>query len=274
MTPSPATVDRLDTPALVVDLDALDANIGAIAATCARQRVHWRPHVKSHACPQLAHRLIAAGAVGVTCAKLGEAEIMAAAGVGGILIANQIVGARKIERLVALARRSEPIVTLDDIANAQALAQAAREAGVRFGVVVEVDIGMRRAGLAACASAVAFAREVAALDGLSFEGFEGWEGQTSAIADPLAKRAAVDAAVGLIVETARQARAAGLAVRIVSCGGTATFPQTGGIEGVTEVQAGGAVFGDRRCREVSRLDMRCALTLVATVTTPKMTGRH
>ena len=256
----------LDTPALVVDLNALEANIATIASTCRSQGVRWRPHVKSHAIPDIARRLQAAGANGVTCAKLGEAEIMAAAGLGDILIANQIVGEHKIARLVALGARTDVIVTVDDPANAEAIAQAAHAAGVHIGVVVEVDVGMRRAGLPPGEPAVALAHAIADLPGLRFRGFESWEGHASSIADAHAKREAVACAVGLITETAALARSQGLPAEIVSCGGTATFPQTGGFPGVTEVQVGGGIFGDRRCREISRVDMRCALTLLATVT--------
>ena len=153
-----------------------------------------------------------AGAIGVTCAKLGEAEIMAAGGIGGILVANQIVGPRKVERLVDLARRTDIIVTIDCIGNARAISAAAAAAGVRVGVVIEVDVGMRRAGVAAGAPAVALAQEVARLEGVRFRGFEAWEGHASYITEPDAKRDAVRAAVGLITGTADRARSEGLAV--------------------------------------------------------------
>src|ERR1700704_2868962 len=130
----------LDTPALLVDLDVMEANIARIVATCRAQGVAWRPHSKAHKTPEIAKMQIAAGAIGITCAKLGEAEVMADAGIRDILIANQIVGAPKIARLVELARRSDVIVAVDSAANLSALDQAATAAGVRLRVVIEVDI--------------------------------------------------------------------------------------------------------------------------------------
>src|SRR5882672_12283774 len=107
----------LDTPALLVDLDVMEANIARIVATCGAHGVAWRPHSKAHKTPEIAHMQIAAGAIGVTCAKLGEAEVMAAAGIRDILIANQIVGSIKIGRLVELADRADPIVCVDSLEN-------------------------------------------------------------------------------------------------------------------------------------------------------------
>src|SRR6202163_955456 len=107
----------LDTPALVVDLDAMEANIARIVATCRAHGVAWRPHSKVHKTPEIAKKQIAAGAIGITCAKLGEAEVMAAAGIRDILIANQIVGSLKIARLVQLADHADPIVCVDSVEN-------------------------------------------------------------------------------------------------------------------------------------------------------------
>ena len=116
----------VDTPALLVDLDVLDANIARIAGTCRKHGIAWRPHTKGIKVPAIAHRLLAAGAIGVTCAKLGEAEVMAAAGIGDIMIANQIVGAQKIARLVDLRRRADVIVAVDNPDNVAALASGRR----------------------------------------------------------------------------------------------------------------------------------------------------
>src|SRR5438132_12761427 len=110
-------ISALDTPALLVDLDVMEANMARIVATCRANGVAWRPHTKAHKTPEIAQMQIAAGAIGVTCAKLGEAEVMAAAGIRDILLANQIVGPIKIGRLVALADRADPIVCVDSIEN-------------------------------------------------------------------------------------------------------------------------------------------------------------
>lgn len=138
----------LDTPALLVDLDILERNIARMTRVFREAGVNWRPHTKGQKAPVLAHKLLAAGAIGVTCAKLGEAEVMAAAGVDNILIANQIVGAPKVARLVALAARANVIVAVDSEANLNELDRAARERGIRLAAVVEVNTGMNRSGVA------------------------------------------------------------------------------------------------------------------------------
>jgi D-serine deaminase-like pyridoxal phosphate-dependent protein len=256
----------LDTPALLVDMDALDTNIARIAATCRANDVQWRPHVKGQKVPQLAHRQIAAGAIGVTCAKLGEAEVMADAGIRDILIANQIVGASKIDRLVTLAQRADVVVTVDDAGNLDAISAAAIARGVSPRVLIEVDIGMRRAGVPPGEDAVALALRAMECGGVRFAGFEGWEGHTASMPDPSAKREAVTRAVSLLTDTAAMCRSRGVAVDIVSCGGTGTYEITSTLPGVTEIQAGGAIFGDVQCRDTFRLDLLPALTVLATVT--------
>ena len=147
----------LDTPALLVDLDVMETNIARIIATCRAHGVAWRPHSKAHKTPEIAHREIAAGAIGITCAKLGEAEVMAAAGIRDILIANQIVGPIKIGRLVRLAEHADPIVCVDSIENLFELDEAFGNAGKRLRVAIEVNIGMNRAGIEPGLSVAAFA---------------------------------------------------------------------------------------------------------------------
>ena len=155
-----------DTPALLVDLDALEANIATIAEACRRHGINWRPHTKGIKVPQIARKLIDAGAIGLTCAKLGEAEVMGAAGFSDILIANQIVGPQKIARLVALRRSCDVIVAVDHRDNVLAIAEAARAAGVVIRLVIEVDMGMRRAGVEPGEACVALAKFIAAQEGV------------------------------------------------------------------------------------------------------------
>ena len=259
-------VAELDTPALLVDLDVLDANIATIAGACARRGVGWRPHIKGQKVPEIVRREIKAGAIGITCAKLGEAEVMAAAGFGNILIANQIVGAAKIARLVDLARRVRVIVAVDDAGNVAALGAAAAAKRVTLRVVIEVDIGMKRAGVLPGAPALALAKSIAATRGLCFEGLMAWEAHAVRVADPAEKKRTVEEAVGALIATAEVIRAAGLPVKIVSCGGTGTFPLTLAIRGVTEIQAGGGVLSDVCYRKHFHIDLPYALKVLATVT--------
>jgi D-serine deaminase-like pyridoxal phosphate-dependent protein len=140
--------EALDTPVLMVELDILERNIKKMARIITQEAgVQWRPHTKGMKTPALAHMLLDAGAHGVTCAKLGEAEVMAAAGIRDILIANQIVGRQKIARLVNLRRHTDVIVAVDNEDNIAEIDRAAVEKGVRQRVVIEVDTGMNRAGV-------------------------------------------------------------------------------------------------------------------------------
>ncbi len=259
-------VSAVDTPALVVDLDVLDANIERIARACRGGGVAWRPHIKGIKVPQIAHRCIDAGAIGVTCAKVGEAEVFAAAGITDILIANQVVGAAKLARLVALRRTADVIVAVDAVEHVTALGAAAREAGVVLRVVVEVDLGLGRAGLAPGPGVVALARSVADEPGLRFAGVMGWEARTTAIADPDEKGRAVQRAISGIVSSAEACRVDGLDVDIMSCGGTGTYPFAARVPGVTEIQAGGGVLSDLRYRTQFHIDHPYALTVRSTVT--------
>jgi D-serine deaminase-like pyridoxal phosphate-dependent protein len=256
----------LDTPALLVDLDVMEANIARIVAACRACGVAWRPHSKAHKTPEIAKMQIAAGANGVTCAKLGEAEVMAAAGIRDILIANQIVGSIKIGRLLELADRADPIVCVDSIDNLNELDAAFSNAGKRLSVAIEVNIGMNRAGVEPGAPVVAFADEIARRPGLRFVGVAGWESHATTIADPAEKERTVRDAVSALTASARACTAAGHRVAVVSCGGTGTFPYCAQQPGVTEVQVGGAIFSDIHYLTHYHVDFAPALTVLTTVT--------
>jgi D-serine deaminase-like pyridoxal phosphate-dependent protein len=259
------TVEDLDTPALLVDLEALDGNIAFMATYLRDRGVAWRPHAKAHKSPAIAHREIAAGAIGITCAKLGEAEVYVASGIRDILIANQIVGPIKTRRLAALAREAEIMVAVDHIDQVIAIDAAARESGSRPRVVLEVDSGMNRAGVAPGAAALELARRVSALDHLRFEGLMTWEGHAMAIADPEARVNEIRNAIGRVTETVEAIRTDGIPVNIVSSGGTGTFLTTGELSGITEVQAGGGIFGDAVYRGLG-VPVQPALSIMVTVT--------
>lgn len=255
----------LDTPALLVDVDMLDANIRRIAEACRRNNLRWRPHMKGQKVVEIVRREIAAGAVGITCAKLGEAEVMAEAGIDDILIANQIVGALKIARLIQLACRARVTVAVDHPDNVAALGEAARNGGVTVPVVIEVDIGMKRAGALPGEPAVALAQRIAATPGLRFDGVMAWEGHAARIADLDEKRRAIVQAVGALIATANAIRGVGIPVGIVSCSGTGTYAIATRIKGVTEIQAGGGVFSDICYRKLFNVDHPYALTVMSTV---------
>jgi D-serine deaminase-like pyridoxal phosphate-dependent protein len=260
-------IAELETPVLLVDLEAFERNVARMRQVIIGDAgIGWRPHTKGIKTPALAHKLLQAGAHGITCAKLGEAEVMAAAGVRDILIANQVVGASKVARLARLVRHADVIVAVDDPEQVAALDGAARDAGTRIRVVVEVNIAMDRAGVEPGAPAVALAQRVAACPGLRFAGLMGWEGgRLAGIKDAVEKRRAIETAVGKLTESADRCRDAGLRVDIVSCGGTGTYWISAKLAGVTEVQAGGGVFGDAHYRTNYGVDHECALTILTTV---------
>lgn len=239
-----STLADLQTPFLWVDLDRMEANVAQVAGFLADAGVAWRPHIKGLRAPGVALRLLESGAIGATCATVGEAELMAEAGVRDLLIANQVVGARKYARVAALRSIADVKVAVDSDDTLHDLGRAALAAGEDIGVVVELDTGMRRAGILPGAPAVELARRVAGTRGLRLSGVMTWEGHTTNIDDPELKRAEIERSVGLLVETAGLMREAGCPPEIVSCGGSGTYRVSARVAGVTEIQAGGAVFAD------------------------------
>ena len=165
----------LDTPALLLDLDAVDANIAQLANWFRDKSCQLRPHAKTHKLPLIAQKQIAAGAIGITCAKLSEAEAFFRHGIRDILVANEIVGARKIERLMEVCRLGNLIICVDDVGNARAISAAAQQRGVVIAVLVEVDTGLGRCGVKPGSPTVEFVRTVAGLAGLRFCGLMGYE---------------------------------------------------------------------------------------------------
>jgi D-serine deaminase-like pyridoxal phosphate-dependent protein len=235
---------ELETPVLWVDLDIMESNIAFIAQKMSQAGVAWRPHTKGIKIPAVAHKLLAAGASGITCGKLSEAETMAAAGIKDILIGNQVVGKKKIQRLAALSRRTNVIAAVDDLENARQISSIAEEAGIKVHVVVELNIGMDRAGVSPGQDTLELVQQLLTLPGIIFEGLMGWEGHVVSIDDPEEKQAAGLKAMQRLVSSAELLRDAGIPVNIVTCGGSGSYTISASYPGVTEIQAGGAIFGD------------------------------
>jgi len=262
---------EIDTPALLVDLDIMERNIKTMADAFRGMSAGLRPHTKTHKTPIIAHKQIAAGAIGVTCAKLGEAEVMAEAGIRNILIANQVVGEPKVTRLVNLARHSKVIVAVDDPANVRHLAEASRRKGVKLNILVEVNVGNNRCGVEPGEPAVALARQVAEEASLNLRGLMGYEGFCQSIPRLEERRAKAEAAMCKLVTSRDMLLDAGMDVEIVSGGGTGTHMITGNYPGVTEVEAGSYVFMDAKYCTIEGLEMfGKALTVLSTVlSTPR-----
>lgn len=263
--------DALDTPALLIDLDEMERNIATMAnffkgLANDGSPVRLRPHTKTHKCPVLAHKQIEAGGTrGITCAKLGEAEIMFGGGIrSGILIANQVVGATKIRRLIALARQAEIMVCVDDESNVEALSSAAQAGRTTLGILVEFNVGLNRCGVRSSDEAVRLAHKTADSPGLTFMGLQGFEGHLLAVPGFDARRRSVEEAMAPMLEARRAIEASGLEVKSVNGGGTGTYNITSRIDGMTEIQAGTYIFHDASYKERVP-DFNPALTLLSTV---------
>ena len=238
-------VDELETPALILDLAVATANAALMGERMRQLPAALRPHVKAHKSVELARLQLGHGAIGVTTATVAEAEAMLDAGVPDVLIANEVVGAAAIERLVTGARAGDVTTAVDDVGTLREIAARAHAAGVTIGVVVEVDVGMGRGGARDVAGACEVGRAAAELEGVRLRGLLGYEGHCTSEPDRATREREVDTAMGRLLEVASVFRAEGLPVDVVSAGATGTYDLTGAIEGVTEVQAGSYILMDR-----------------------------
>lgn len=238
------TLAEVDTPALLLDLDAFERNLDRMDATLAGTRVRVRPHAKSHKCPEIALRQMAHGAVGVCCQKVSEAEAMVEGGVMNVMVSNEVVGASKLARLAALARRARVSVCVDDAQNVADLDAAARAAGVKLDVLVEVNVGADRCGVEPGAPVVALARAIAASKNLRFAGLHAYQGAAQHVRRPADRQAAIDKAVAAVRTTLDHLAAAGLKADVVTGAGTGTYLLEAGSGVYNEIQPGSYVFMD------------------------------
>lgn len=228
-----SSIDAIPTPALVVDLDRLEQNLRRMADYFAARSAKLRPHFKSHKCVELARRQLAAGScTGITCAKLSEAEQLAAGNVTDILIANQVVGPDKARRLATLNRSATVRSAVDSLANARELSAAATEAGVCIPVLVEVDIGMKRCGVPAGAPALDLAREIGRLPGLRFDGLQGYEGHLVSLPNYEERAQKTRDAFATLVETRRMTQQANNGKPLTRVRGALYRNGSGGIVGI------------------------------------------
>jgi len=266
-------ISELDTPALLVDLDRLEANLARMAQIARAADLKLRPHTKTHKIPQIAQMQLDRGATGITVAKLGEAEVMAQAGIADIFIANELVGRAKIERLIALARRAKVSVAVDSVEVAAPLSMACAQEGIRLPVLIEVDIGLKRCGVSPD-GAVDLAWRLNTLPGVSLVGLFSYPGQAymARNENEVAGLAAYECRA-MADLAAKIAPIAGVELR-VSGGSTPTSRHYTAECGLTEIRAGSYVFNDR-----SQIDCwaarpgDCALTVLAAVISVPETGR-
>src|SRR5215217_4887011 len=255
-TPLAAKIAReYGTPCAVIDMDRVERNIARLQAACDAAGVANRPHIKTHKSPVIARLQRDAGARGITCQKVGEAEVMADAGLDDILISYNILGEEKLGRLAALMRKARMVVAADNPTTVAGLPRAAEISGRTLEVVVECDTGRKRAGVESAAEAIALAKDIASRPGLAFAGFLLYPPET-----------AIEATQAFFDEALAGVREAGLEARIVSTGGTPNLKNLGRIKGTTEHRAGTYIFNDRmmmRCGAATLDD--CALNVISTV---------
>ncbi|MFN0315081.1 MAG: DSD1 family PLP-dependent enzyme [Burkholderiales bacterium] len=246
--PPPATagmpLSEVDTPALLLDLDAFEYNLKALNDSLAGTNVRVRPHAKSHKCPEIARRQMALGAVGICCQKTSEAEAFVRNGVTNVLVANEVVGEQKLKRLAALAKVAAMGVCVDNATNVRALEVAMAGVDALINVLVEVDVGAARCGVLPGPETVALARAVAASPHLRFAGIQAYQGAAQHLRTPEARANAIRAAVESVEVCVAGLKAAGLAPQIIAGAGTGTYlnEATSGL--YNELQVGSYIFMD------------------------------
>jgi D-serine deaminase-like pyridoxal phosphate-dependent protein len=257
-----ARLSDLETPALLVDLDTMEQNLATMAGFFNGQ-VKLRPHFKNHRVIALAQQQMEFGAIGITCARLWEAEILVRNGITNVLIANEIAGEKMVKRFVELAREAPVIVAVDNTKVINDLASIGRREGAEVNVVVDVDLGLERCGVEPGEPALALAKTVVER-GLKFRGLMGYEGHLQALCPGDKKDHEVRSAIGRLVHSKCMIEEAGIPVDIVSCGGTGDFRIAGRVLGVTENQAGSFMLMDS-WYEPFAPDFKPALSVLATV---------
>ena len=244
---APATVGTLlrdvDTPALLVDLDVFESNLKRMATDVSALSIDLRPHAKTHKSADIAKAQIASGAVGVCCQKVSEAEALVEAGISDILITNEVVGTRKIDRLVALSKRAKIVACVDNVANVEALENAAGYLGQTLDLLVEVNVGSSRCGVDP-KTAVALAQRISESPHLRFSGLQAYHGGAQHIREFAERREAIASASAVVSDVVNQLQIAGIQCQRVTGAGTGTwqFEATSGV--YTELQAGSYIFMD------------------------------
>ncbi|MEL6575196.1 MAG: DSD1 family PLP-dependent enzyme [Pseudomonadota bacterium] len=237
-------LDAVDTPALAVELGALERNVARMAREAAAAGVRLRPHAKTHKCSAIARLQVAAGAVGLCCQKVGEAEVLVAGGIEDVLVTNEIVRPSKLTRLATLAKHARIGLCVDAVEAATAASDAAQAAGTTLGVLVEIDVGQGRCGAAPGSEAVALAAQVSAQPGLRFDGLQAYHGAAQHFRTARERNDAIARAAELTRETADALAAAGLPCPVIGGAGTGTYPIEATTRLWTEIQPGSYVFMD------------------------------
>jgi len=268
----PGSADRIPTPAAVIDLDAFDRNVAKMAARAAQAGLALRPHAKSHKCAALIRRQIEAGAVGVCCAKLAEAEALAAAGIGQILITSPIAGAANAERAARLAAGLPDFRLVIDHPDAAAELGAAARGPIQ--VVIDIDVGLGRTGCHDPEQAAAVARAVAAQPNLRLLGVQGYGGNWQHMEGANARAAAVAEGMTKLTAAIAAIRAAGGTVDVITGGGTGTFTADAAQGVLNEIQPGSYAFMDKEYRDALKGDPEGAYEQSTTIVSTVISANH
>lgn len=254
----------VSTPALLLDLDVLRANLAFMTDGMRDAPASLRAHVKVHKSPHIARMEVDAGAIGIGCATVWEAVVMARAGIRDVFVINEVVGTEPLRALALLAREADAKVAVDDRVHVDLLSAAATSAGSTIGVLIDVDEGMHRCGVSSATEAFDLARHITESPGLSFLGLTGYEGHCSLEFDPVKRRTMARDAMAKLTGISAELAAQGLPCRIVSAAGTGTWETTSRYPGVTEIQPGSYATMDGHHRG---LDSRFgwAVTVLASV---------
>ena len=232
-------IEEVDTPALILELDAFERNLDTLMKSV-DGKVRVRPHAKTHKCPQIAKRQIAAGAVGVCCQKVSEAEALVEGGVRDVLVSNEVVGRQKIERLAALSQRARLGVCVDHIDNLRQLAAS----GARLDVYIELEVGMGRCGIAPGEPAAALAREIVKAPGLRFAGLQAYHGRAQHLRSMAERRASIERAADAVRSTKALFSRYGIDTPIVTGAGSGSFMFEVESGAWDEIQPGSYIFMD------------------------------
>lgn len=263
-------IDQLDTPVLLIDEDAFLRNMKRMQELAENAGIAYRPHAKAHKSAEIAKMQLDAGAVGVCCAKLGEAEVLVSHGIKDILITTPVIGISKLTRMMQIVNKAKISVVADNPDNIAEMAAVAQTCGVRPDVVIEVDVGQGRCGVQPGEAALDLAYEVMNADWLNFKGLQGYQGAIQMTTSFAERDAAARKAVGLLTDTAELIRKAGLPLDYLTGGGSGTSVIDAAAAGLTELQPGGYLFMDSRYGEIewddgNTIPFEQSLTLLASV---------
>jgi D-serine deaminase-like pyridoxal phosphate-dependent protein len=266
-------VSELDTPALLIDLDIFERNLRRVADYAKEHDLRLRPHTKTHKVPAVGKLQLESGAVGLTVAKVGEAEVMLGSGTPDLLVAYPVIGRSKLERLAEVAKKTRVTVSLDSSIAARQLSEAARQAQVSFGVLAEVDVGLGRVGVAPGEELLQLAQVIERLPRLSFEGIAFYPGQIRTVGDDGPEEEALRQLGRTVRTILDDFRRAGMEVRVVSGGSTPTLYRSHEIAGLNEIRPGTYVYNDVNTVRTGTCGWEdCAVTILATVVSTARKG--